>query len=125
MTTPIYLVSADSVSQRARAVTAKVIKALEKEYDLVHVANCENTGIMTVKDVLKSLIVSPRLLVVSGTCFDEETEEIREIAYRTVPGCRLISIPNDLKELDREGGDKELVEYLQEQIENSGIPVRR
>jgi len=123
MTTPIYLVSADSVSQRARAVTAKVIKALEKEYDLVHVANCES--IMTVKDVLKSLIVSPRLLVVSGTCFDEETEEIREIAYRTVPGCRLISIPNDLKELDREGGDKELVEYLQEQIENSGIPVRR
>ncbi|PVH74743.1 hypothetical protein DL98DRAFT_593824 [Cadophora sp. DSE1049] len=115
MSTPVYLVSADSVSQRAK-------DALEKEYDLVHVANCES--IMTIKHVLKSLVVPPHLLIVSGTCFDEETEEIREIAHRAVPNLRVISIPNDLKSLDHEGEDKELVEYLQEQIESSGIPLQ-
>lgn len=39
-------------------------------------------------------------------------------------GIRVIAIPNDLRDLDREGGDKELVEYLQEQVENSGVPTR-
>ncbi|KAH6718984.1 hypothetical protein BKA61DRAFT_596592 [Leptodontidium sp. MPI-SDFR-AT-0119] len=122
MSAPVYLVSADSETQRAKDVTVKVIKALEKEYNLVHVANCES--IATVKHVLKSLVTPPRLFVVSGSYFDEETEEIREIAKRAVTDIRVIAIPNDLRDLDREGGDKELVEYLQEQVENSGVPTR-
>lgn len=40
------------------------------------------------------------------------------------PGIELIAIPNDLKELDREGGDGELIAYLKEQIEDSGVPKR-
>ncbi|XMA11138.1 hypothetical protein WAI453_003929 [Rhynchosporium graminicola] len=38
----VYLVSADSVPLRAKDVTAKVIKDLEKEYNLVDVANFES-----------------------------------------------------------------------------------
>ncbi|KAH7330086.1 hypothetical protein BKA65DRAFT_508448 [Rhexocercosporidium sp. MPI-PUGE-AT-0058] len=122
MSTPVYLVSADSEPQRAKDVTAKVIKVLEKEYNVVHIANCES--ISTIKHVLKSLVTPPRLLVVSGSFFDEETEEIREIAQRAVPGIRLIAIPNDLNDLGRVRGDEELVEFLLEQIESSGVPTR-
>ncbi|CZT05055.1 uncharacterized protein RAG0_11294 [Rhynchosporium agropyri] len=44
----VYLVSADSVPLRAKDVTAKVIKDLEKEYNLVHVANFESEGIKVI-----------------------------------------------------------------------------
>ncbi|KAL2067108.1 hypothetical protein VTL71DRAFT_1532 [Oculimacula yallundae] len=117
MSAPVYLVSADSVSLRAKDVTASVIKGLEKEYNLVHVANCES--IATVKHVLKSLVTPPRLLIISGTFFEEETEEIRGIAKRVLPDIRVISIP-----IDRDGNENQLIEYLQEQVENSGVPTR-
>ena len=57
--------------------------------------------------------------VVSGSFFDEETEETREIAKRALPDVRLIAIPNDLRDSGGVDRDTKLVEYLREQIEDS------
>ncbi|KAE8452331.1 hypothetical protein EG329_001031 [Mollisiaceae sp. DMI_Dod_QoI] len=55
--------------------------------------------------------------------FDEEQEEIREIANRELPEMKLVMVPNDLDAKDSdESGEKRrsegLVEYLREQVES-------
>lgn len=57
--------------------------------------------------------------IVSSGTFDEEQEEIREIANRVFPEMKLVMVPNDLDAKD--GGevkDRGLVEYLREQVES-------
>ena len=56
--------------------------------------------------------------ILSSKLFEEEEEEIREIAQRLLPEIKLIMIPHDLHAA---GG---IVEYLTEQITESRLPTR-
>jgi len=56
--------------------------------------------------------------VLSSKLFEEEEEEIREIALRLLPEIKLIMIPHDLHAA---GG---VVDYLTEQITESRLPTR-
>jgi hypothetical protein len=86
---------------------------------------------------LSSLITAPQVLVrialsvpegkpnVSQICssklFEEEEEEIREIAQRLLPDIKSIMVPHDLHS---PGGGNAVVEFLVEQITESRLPTR-
>jgi len=55
----------------------------------------------------------------SGHWFEEEQEEIREIAQRLLPNIKLIMVPSDLNR-----GDTATVDYLKEQVTESRLPTR-
>ncbi|KAF8865530.1 hypothetical protein BDZ45DRAFT_736098 [Acephala macrosclerotiorum] len=124
MVPQIQIVTVGKDGQKSKDVLAKVTKDLEKNYTLIHVAHCESklstvSCIETVKHVLQSLVVPPKILVCLPGIFDEEAEEVREVANRIAPEMKLIVIPDDL-DLKDVGAKKEtdLVEYLKEQVEN-------
>jgi hypothetical protein len=54
--------------------------------------------------------------ITTSEWFEEEQEEIREIANRVSPGLKLIMIPSGMKIQE---GEKAVVEYLKEQIAES------
>lgn len=57
--------------------------------------------------------------LLSPGVFDDEAEEVREVANRIVPEMKLIVIPDDLGFKDvGEKKELDLVEYLKEQVEN-------
>ncbi|KAH8789258.1 hypothetical protein BGZ57DRAFT_111053 [Hyaloscypha finlandica] len=116
---PIHVVTVDSTPAKALEVLAGLIKAVEKDYNLVHVANCE--AIKDVKPVLSSLIIGPQVLICSSKLFDDEEEEVREIAQRLLPDIKLIMVPHDLHAT---GGGNAIPEFLVEQITESRLPTR-
>ena len=92
---------------------------------------CSLLGLNQIKHVLTCLVGKPKLLVrltsiqmklywllqiCSAYWFDEEAEEVREIAQRICPKIALVLIPSDLT---TKGGDTEVVEFLSEQITSS------
>jgi hypothetical protein len=168
---PMYVITVDSTPEKASqilaglikvcAITTRVLvpvtnllKAVEKDYSLVHVANCEGehytcfpqhkltpnlSAIKDIKPVLSSLVLAPQVLVeplililslenaadgmkiCSSKLFDDEEEEVREIAQRLLPDIILIMVPHDLHESE---GGKAVVEFLVEQITESRLPTR-
>jgi hypothetical protein len=59
--------------------------------------------------------------ICSSKLFDEEEEEIREIAQRILPDIKLIMVPHDLH---APGGGNAVVEFLVEQITESKLPTK-
>jgi hypothetical protein len=59
--------------------------------------------------------------ICSSKLFEDEEEEIREIAQRLLPDIKLIMVPHDLHAT---GGGNEVVEFLVEQITESRLPTR-
>ncbi|PMD14525.1 hypothetical protein NA56DRAFT_754739 [Hyaloscypha hepaticicola] len=120
---PIHAVTVESTPAKAKGIMVGLIKArvpaVEKDYNLVHVANCE--AIREVKPVLTSLVIAPQVLICSSKLFDDEEEEIREISQRLLPDIKLIMVPHDLHAT---GGGNAVVEFLVEQITESRLPTR-
>lgn len=54
--------------------------------------------------------------ITTSEWFEEEQEEIREIAQRVSPNLKLIMIPSGMKAQE---GEKAVVEYLKEQVAGS------
>ncbi|CZR61989.1 uncharacterized protein PAC_11886 [Phialocephala subalpina] len=119
MSPQINIVTVGKGGPKSKKVLAKLTKDLEKSYTLSHVAHCESklstvSCVEVVKHVLTALVVPPKILVVSPGIFDDEAEEVREIANRIVPEMKLVIVPGDL-DLKDVGAKKEtdLVEYLE------------
>jgi hypothetical protein len=62
-----------------------------------------------------------RVKICSSKLFDDEEEEVREIAQRLLPDIKLIMIPHDLHAT---GGGNAIAEFLVEQITESRLPTR-
>lgn len=59
--------------------------------------------------------------ICSSKLFDDEEEEVREIAQRLLPDIKLIMVPHDLHAA---GGGNAIVDFLVEQITESRLPTR-
>jgi hypothetical protein len=85
---------------------------------------------------LTSLVIAPQVLVrmpftsqkqtnssqiCSSKLFEEEEEEIREIAQRLLPDIKLIMVPHDLHAT---GDGNAVVDFLVEQISESILPTK-
>ncbi|RQM05016.1 hypothetical protein DH86_00004301 [Scytalidium sp. 3C] len=70
-----------------------------------------------VKFVLGSFIREPDVLITTSDWFEEEQDEIRQIAERVTPHIKVINIPPGLAAQE---GDSKAIEYLKEQIGESG-----
>jgi len=62
-----------------------------------------------------------RVKICSSKLFDDEEEEVREIAQRLLPDIKLIMVPHDLHAT---GGGNAIPEFLVEQITESRLPTR-
>ena len=62
-----------------------------------------------------------RVKICSSKLFDDEEEEVREIAQRLLPDIKLIMVPHDLHAT---GGGNAIAEFLVEQITESRLPTR-
>jgi hypothetical protein len=65
-------------------------------------------------------ILANRWKITSSDWFEEEQEEVREIAQRILPGTRLIMVPPGLYE----GEGEKTREYLTDQITESRLPKK-
>jgi hypothetical protein len=87
---------------------------------------------------LTALVVAPQVLVepffrdskgrltnspkiCSSKLFEDEEEEVREIAQRLLPDIKLIMVPHDLHAA---GDGNAVVEFLVEQVTESRLPTR-
>jgi len=59
--------------------------------------------------------------ITSSDWFEEEQEEVREIAQRLLPDIHLIMVPPGLYKLE---GEKKVIEYLTEQVTESRLPTK-
>jgi hypothetical protein len=62
-----------------------------------------------------------RVKICSSKLFDDEEEEVREIAQRLLPDIKLIMVPHDLHAT---GSGNAIAEFLVEQITESRLPTR-
>jgi hypothetical protein len=68
---------------------------------------------------LKRNTNSPKIC--SSKLFEDEEEEVREIAQRLLPDIKLVMVPHDLHAT---GGGNAVVEFLTEQVAESRLPTR-
>jgi hypothetical protein len=59
--------------------------------------------------------------ICASTWFEDEEEEIREIAQRLLPDIKLIMVPHDLRAT---GSGNAVAEFLVEQITESRLPTK-
>ncbi|WWC71204.1 uncharacterized protein I206_105157 [Kwoniella pini CBS 10737] len=110
---PINLVSVNTVPERAKKVIGTVIENVKDKYNIVHAGNSET--IEGVKPLLESIQPPPSILFCASMWTPEQQEEIQKIARDTIPGIKTQATPTGLQ---AQGGPEGVVKYLMERIDD-------
>ncbi|WVW85186.1 hypothetical protein I302_107224 [Kwoniella bestiolae CBS 10118] len=110
---PVYLVSVNTVPERAQKVIGAVIDSVKDKYNIVHVGN--STTIEGVKPLLESIQPPPDILFCASMWTPEQQEEIQRIAKDTLPNIKTNGTPTGLH---TQVGPDGIVKYLVEKIDD-------
>ncbi|KAH7408650.1 hypothetical protein DE146DRAFT_786069 [Phaeosphaeria sp. MPI-PUGE-AT-0046c] len=106
---PFRLVTVNTAPERAKVLIGRMIDALQKRYEIEHVANC--SAIEEVALAVRQC--QPEVLFSASMWSPEEAAKIRSIAQQERPGIGTHAIPQGLQV---ERGPDAIVEYLVEVV---------
>ncbi|EHK22957.1 uncharacterized protein TRIVIDRAFT_19346, partial [Trichoderma virens Gv29-8] len=108
-TQPIYLVSLNKTPKRAALLVDQLIKSLDSNYGVIHIAN--STTLQELKVVLEALMYPPGILICSSQWTAEEQQQANAVAKASLPEVRIINIPPGL---DVREGSKGILSFLKD-----------